>query len=587
MFKGKLHGLRVAGLLAGLAVRLHAGDFVAPAEGPVAFRRDKVPLDAGVMSRLSMGLSTLVEGLNVENALERRGVAQTLALAVALDPANARARSLVEDFAGGKVVKGSDAEARGMESERALIWNAIGWLDTVEAGSQGRALAACLKDVVVFSDAKDPRVEALRDAGEQGAWTGWIPPLTAYEAKEIPATKEILTVQPAPIVPLLAKAIVFTPIWKVDPDSELGSWLLSNTAIRMSAVKKELAEPNQNSFSLAIGSPSVVGASSGISTQVIRLLQKQHGQLPMGVQVALNGEGLDASILSKRSHSISAASAVLASAAATGRGLGNVTIIGEVDATGSFNLPDDFWAQIRSLGPGNDGRLVLPAAAADYLPSMLAVERQQFFMDYEVLLADDFNQLLDLTAKIPSAKLATASEQFQEIRKKGASQLLGQYLTNPFVRRRLAEISQQTPYHHSAKMLGVQGSGNRPPFVTRVVLAAELRRAIEPMDWIINNSVHELDPRQIKQFAATYETCRKQVDKTLRFSEKKDQELVIKVQEMVIGIRALDRAARSRGYPNEVVSAMETAQKILVRSYTAEIDELDRESVRREEVPSH
>ena len=40
------HKLWIAGLLCSLVTTLCAGPFVPPAEGPVAFRRDKLPLDS-------------------------------------------------------------------------------------------------------------------------------------------------------------------------------------------------------------------------------------------------------------------------------------------------------------------------------------------------------------------------------------------------------------------------------------------------------------------------------------------------------------------------------------------------------------
>ena len=77
-----------------------------------------------------------------------------------------------------------------------------------------------------------------------------------------------------------------------------------------------------------------------------------------------------------------------------------------------------FWYQLQALGKGKGQRLVLPAEAAAYLPSILAMEKPEFFFDYEVLLASDFKQLLDLTAKKPKEPLASATAKFREIRER-------------------------------------------------------------------------------------------------------------------------------------------------------------------------
>ena len=60
-------------------MHLVAGNFAVPAEGPVAFRRDRLPLDAGTMAELSRQLVTLAEGLSAETAVNRRAAAQVLA----------------------------------------------------------------------------------------------------------------------------------------------------------------------------------------------------------------------------------------------------------------------------------------------------------------------------------------------------------------------------------------------------------------------------------------------------------------------------------------------------------------------------
>ena len=575
MFENKLHGLKVAGLWVGCTMRLYASDFVAPADGPVAFRRDQVPLDVTLMEELSQGFSVAAEASAMKTASDRRQTAQMLALAVALNPANTKARSLIEDFTDGKHDATGGADAGEIESYRVAIWQSISWLETAEAGSQGQALAACLKDVVIFFDPEDPRAQTFREAGERGAWSGWVPPLAAYESKEAAVTPEIPSVEPASTPPPLTTATLATLVWEKEPDSDNGRKVLKNTSIQMAAEKKVDDDAGESPFTLVIGSPAAADAASRQITRIQRLLKKQHNELPLGLQVTLSGKGLDEVMRSNSSRSNSAALAVLASAAVTGRELGDVTIIGNVDAAGAFSLSEDFWSQLQSLESGKDRRLVLPLAAAEYLPSMLALERQRIFMDYEILLAADFKQLLDLTAKIPDASLAKASEQFREICRKGATQPLREYVANLFVRRRLAEIVQQTPYHYSAKMLEIQGTGNRPTIIGRNVLIAELRLAIEPMEWILKESVYEFEPEQIEQFGTIYESCRVRVDGLVRYIDKDERALLSKVQDLVGGIRVLDRAAKSRGESYEVLDVMDEAQKTLIRSHAALMGELN------------
>ncbi|RYY93171.1 MAG: UpxY family transcription antiterminator, partial [Chitinophagaceae bacterium] len=169
---------KVAVLAAGLTVCSQAG-FVAPGEGPVAFRRDRLPLDTTMLAELSKQLTELAYALTPTTAAEWRGAAQMLAVATAVDPANTRARTLIDDFVKNRRRPGAEEEP--LVKYRAKVREYISWLETPEAGPDGQALAACLKDVLVFSDPADPQAEASLAAGQQGAWKDWIPPQAYYE----------------------------------------------------------------------------------------------------------------------------------------------------------------------------------------------------------------------------------------------------------------------------------------------------------------------------------------------------------------------------------------------------------------------
>ena len=543
MRPGKFHLLRVAGLLLGAATCLCAENFAPPAEGPVAFRRDRIPLDTEAMAGLSRQLATLAEGLDFKTAANRRAVAQMLALSAALDPANSRARELVALFQKDKRPAAIDPGEVAKSRER--IWQYLIWLEAPESGSQGQALAACLKDVMRISDPEHPRAEALRAAGERGAWQGWIPGLAAYETAAAAKPKPQEKVVAANPGIKLSQARVSTPLWKNVGKDESAKWVLSPAPLQMSAEMNQPEEGQPEPFSMTIGSGDGDHRLSQLSIPLLRVLQKQHGSLPAGGRITINSDALEMSLLSNKRQTISAAAAVLASSAISGREP-DATIIGMIDERGVFKLPNGFWEQLQSLGPGSGGRLVLPSSAAAFLPSMLALEKPGFFLEYEVLLAANFQELLDLTEKSPGENLAKASAQFREIREKTGSQAIGQYLSNNFVRRRLAEITQDAAYHYSAKMLALQGAGNRPAFISRAVLASELRHAIEPINGLVKQDFYSIELSQLNQLVSTQEPCRNELNRLLRYAEKGDRELLSRVQDMVAAIRALERSLKTR-----------------------------------------
>ncbi len=549
-----------------------AGNFAIPSEGPVAFRRDKVPLDAETMAVLSRQLVTLAQGWKAETAAERRTAAQMLALATALDPGNAKAREVLADFENGSHAPATDADQQ--EKSRKRIWQNLAWLETPEAGAHGQALAACLADVMTAADPQDPRAQALRSRGERGAWKSWIPGLAAYETKppvetQLPPDK----IEVAQTDILLAKARVITPLWKLVAKTNPLKWSLSPGRVEMAAKRVPAEDGEPKPFALVLGSEANDETLAPLIPPLLKLLESHHGSLPADGRVVISSPALEESLVSKKRQSISAAAAVLASSAISGREP-EATIIGLLDETGAFKLPSGFWNQLESLGPGNGGRLVLPAAAAEHLPSLLALERPQIFFDYEIVLASNFKELLDLTAKTPEGTFAKVSTQFHEIREKIGTQPLGQYIANPFIRRRLAEISSEAPYHYSAKLLAIQGAGNRPIFVTRAVLSAELRRAVEPLDWLVKQSVGAYDDSQIERLAATYETCHDQVERLKRYAEKNDRTWVERVQDMVTTIRQIDRAAKSRSDSYDMLTAVTQAHAAFLHAYAGVAEEL-------------
>ncbi|KAB2641143.1 MAG: hypothetical protein DVB25_02710 [Verrucomicrobia bacterium] len=537
-----------AGLLA--ALPLQAGCFAAPTEGALAFRRDRLPLDAERMLDLSANLCSLAQAQGGENPPQRRSAAQMLALALALQPGNPDARRLVETFTKNELKPAGDAKQ--IDAARNQLWQVLAWLETPAAGADANALAACLGDVMASAEPQHPHAEALRKLGEQGAWGGWVEPLEAFRKAE--ATKETpsgpaqgrLPAQPtaaaSPI--LLAAAMVTTPLWSTDKAT--GATAMRALPVHMSAKWKDgnaRAEP----LSCALDAPQapVTPESSPFkltSATMVAALAKDHGPLPTGVAVGLVcGDNVD--YLIERNHSaISAAAAVLMSAAITGCEP-SATVIGEVQADGSLKLPPFFWDKLRCLADGPGGRLILPMEAAKYLPAMLALEQTSFFFHYEILLAANLHELIERSAKKPSPELAKLSANFLEVRSKLGNQRPTEYLANRFVRLRLDEIVHEASYHASARMLALQGSGDRPASLTRNILANELRRLIRPMAWIASCQVDKLSNKSLSD---TCDVCLRDVEHLERYAEIRDHELYTQVHDLVIALRTLTRATHDR-----------------------------------------
>lgn len=555
-----------------------AAGFLPPAEGPVAFRRDKLPLDADAITGLSKSVEALAAGLKPETPADQRGAAQMLALALALDPANSKARQLVAAYQEG--THQPDADSSRLEISRVRIWQVTAWLETPDAGADGQALAACLKDVMVLADPKHPKVAELRKAGEKGAWSGWVPAVSAYAIKQTLAANDTseksgdgeggepgVVPHQAGKMPL-SKAAVQVPLWQWVGTEGDGKWVMGPATLEMTAEAHTTPGPGEAPlrFRLTLGSGSDQSPLAHTARLVTELLGKEHGTLPGHLRVRVGGAELDRALEARRRLSISAAAAVLGSAAITGVEP-DAVIIGSVDETGAFKLPGAFWDQLHALGKGNGRRLILPAEAATVLPSFLALEKPEFFMHYEVLLARDFKELLALSAKTPSGALAAPLAKFREIRDRLGNQDTRQYIGNTFIKQRLMTVLQECANHFSAKALIIQASGSRPTLVVRQVLAAELMRALEPVKWLVTEEGYELSASQLAKIGAINDQCRAAVDGMQRYTEKSDQALFDKALEVVTALRNVDRATRARGESYQVMAGVMAARRELGRLY--------------------
>jgi hypothetical protein len=338
---------------------------------------------------------------------------------------------------------------------------------------------------------------------------------------------------------------------------------------------EEAQTDEKEPFSLTIGSSDHSDAFGDLSTQLVKLLRKQPTKLPVGISVTLSGNALDESAMSKKRQSISAAAAVLASAAVTGRQPGNVTILGVLDASGAFKLSPGFWDQLKALKGGKGERLVLPTAAAEYLPAMLVLNQPEFFMKHEVLLASNFTELLDLTAEIPNETLAKVSAHFQECCKNSANRPLMPYLSDPIIRRRLEEIARLLPYHQSAKMLSIQVAAIRPQLLSRAVLAAELRSTTVPLRRLVNGLGDAPYAQTVgKLIGKTHDTCRDQVSVLSRMAGKQDQELIMAVKNTLPTVSNLERATKIYDSDDDVQYQVSLAQSRFERSYSDLLEKL-------------
>ena len=558
----------LSGLLASIAV---AGPFAAPSEGVPPFRRASLPIDTDSISGLSANLTILAQGAALETPPQRRATAQGLALALALDPENQTARSILKEIAGGKSPGAPDAQKTARA--KAHIWKVLGWLASPEAGNDGNLLADLLGDAASVLDPGHPEAVALRESKERGMWDGWVAPVSAFTerkpetarplAETDPVAPEKGKAEPLPSPRIKAAAASIGAVLSVYDDAT-EKYVSRHTTVSMEAGPHAKSHKETPGFRIDIPCPERWGdrVRENVSSPILDALGKLHGsRLPEGKVSILTASARGYSY-SRNGHDLTAPGLVLANAAVTGIAP-DATIIARLDGKGGIALPDYFWRKLGTLADGPGGRLIVPAAAADYFTAMLALEKPEFFLKYEVLTASSPAEAIALCAKEPNEAHAEAFAKFRKIKDKAGTDPLGTYLANRFVRQRLEKITAAAPYHLSAKLLAIQGVGERPRMLARNILAAEVFEAIDPIHDFADLDIYEFSERTAGSMEETHDAARARLDGLERYAEIQDRDLVSHGIAVTSALRSLHRVINGRGGMWEKYEQVASAHKAL------------------------
>lgn len=538
-----------------LIVGAHAAPFVAPTDANPPFRRDLLPIDTDSMVTLSRDLAVLSHGIPLETATERRAVAQSLALALALDPANTSARDTISELVEGKIP--NHAKFAKLIKAKARIWQIHAWLNTPQAGTDGNLLGEMIGDAASILDPENPAAVELRSTPEKAQWQDWVAPLSAFEEKlvakndtektdidpfegvkpDIPAPDKPATNSPA--ITLMAGRL--TSVLYVY-DELAKSWELRPTSIEMKA-----KTDGDGSFKIeVVGTP---GEQQQIQKRVARpireALAKLHSELPKNGLISITTNSGREYSIGRNGSKMTGPAFILANSAFVGTET-DATVLLSLDDKGKIIAPNFFWRQVNALNKGAGGRLVVPAGTEEYFVAMLTLEDPMFFLKYEVLVASSPEEFMEFCAKTPSEGNATAFANFQEIKTKADENALGSYLSNRYVRQRLQEIVDTAPYHLSAKLLEKQGAGERPRTLTKKLLASEIWRAITPISDLVKQDLRVANDANVSKIEDIYDTMRDDLDRLDRYAGMRDRDLVSQGKDAAITVRTLARALRSR-----------------------------------------
>lgn len=530
-----------------------AAEFVPPAEGPVPFRRDKLPVDVDTMVAISRQLTIFTGARVADDPDELRAVAQMSALALALDPVNRDARALIDTLKAGGAPQ--PAAAEDLERARNRAWQVLAWLEMPEAGADGQALAACLGDVLAMADPRHPKARDRRSAGEQGAWKGWVADETAFRPKETDAKpgmekEEETDPEPPDTEEKVAVALALKelssamPVWHYDKELKQMKLAVVPVLLKASILEPHDDEdddddkPKPPAFEVQVPGEGMTERFSKSMQQVEAAIAGRHGSLPAGLQARLNFGKVDYS-MTRNGTALTGTTALLIDGAISGK-IPTAITLAVVGEDGKLELPPRFWQTLRALSASQSTgtRLILPDEAADFLTALVVMDDAAFFMKNEVLLAGSVDELCDFATPTPEAGIADGLKRFDEVRKVGQGKALGTFVAHPATQARLRELAWVMPEHASARMLALQGSGSRPRFLQRSILAREIRSGLEPVGILMSGGPDDVDPEELEK---AHEASRAQLDGLAGYIDIRDRDLHKAATDVADSLRPLAR----------------------------------------------
>lgn len=527
-----------------------AGEFIPPNPGPLPFRLDQVPLDIPMMHKLSDDLTSLASAVDGDEPEKLRARAQILALAMALDSQNRRAKNLIERLESGRTIRSLEDDQ--LASSRRRLWHALDWLEQEQAGNSGRALALCMADVMRYADEQHPKVKALSNTEELGRWGDWVAPVYAFhdtiepddmddQASDTRSEDDLAAntkpngsaTKPTGKASLVSKkADVMMPVWTMlKGDKEIGIELAK---IQMNA----WVDGSQSGLTVHLPSESMSKLARKISGRLQPALEARHGTLPEGLQIHVSWPGYQYRS-DWNGQAISGAVAVLAEAALSGK-KPNAFVYAELGEGGKLELAPRTWETLRAFAKHDDllatgTRLILPSAAEEIMPYLLTTDRGELFFDLPIWGADNFESMADLAMESePDDATVKAEAALNRIKENRGTRSFGGYVATTAINRQLVQFVQAAPRFYSARMLALRGTSNWPRHLNREIYASEARAALMPLTQTWLHSWLWTKPHEILQGRAQ---CLEQIRVIERLhASTKDRDDVLTITSRLISL---------------------------------------------------
>ena len=457
---------------------------------PLLVKRERLPLDMETISALAGHLLVLGDGELGETPQEMRHRVQILTLSERLSPDQEGLAPVLQALENGEGRESIDL-AKQAHAKKEVLKIAM-LLAPHPKHTEGSHLAQLLFDVLKPFGLSEAASRLHQEKNRTSRWAAIMPDLSAYSViEEVPA--EIIAPSP---MPQPSPPEVETP----SPEApKVEAYGLTSLLTKIPLVTKEKGENKKDTYSLVLTTLTISPKSNGWgelkllpkaefdSNRVIERVKAffEREGTPLPAKYTLNLNTNNRHCQNESSQDLAAPLAMMIDSALTRRQLRkDVILFADLNEQGSLIKPKKSWNHfLEMLGQEQPAktRLILAPGALEELTGLLVLDQASFFITYEVIEAETFDEARELFYEdgSPSESLVNAITGYTPVREKAReANILNTFLSLAVVENRLLAVRRQSAKHLSAAMLATQ-SVRRPAYFTKEMFARELDRRLE------------------------------------------------------------------------------------------------------------
>ncbi|MGJ8655420.1 MAG: hypothetical protein ACSHX6_03135 [Akkermansiaceae bacterium] len=551
-------------------------NYVAPKANKIMFHVDKLPLDKGMREKLSANLIVLAKREHDGTAREHRLTAQILMLAMRIDRDNKSAYELNKSLIDGKKLPVSDVKAKVQALDK--LRYSINHLSKTDRLSEARVLEVYLKDILIGLDQNNPLTATHKE--NQHRWSGIVP---AYVRNSNDINRPDVRQEPEPTVEQpevtnTGEAMANTPdiVDSVGGNEEAGN----NLELAPEVKKTEFTKWNKHISS--ISTPLIlvdkVDGYDKYRTEMVALETlisprvKLESDLSLEMKPWIDGdklgtfrnrlkpmikaqfgefESLKVEVTTKGYLSTKNQQTILlplclqlmASEQSIEVSKG-MAVLGKLDGE-NITRQSDFWHLLKIFRKNKSAkqRLLVPYSAEPDLKQLVALEEEDFFVNYEVILVSKVDGAVDNLGLSKNTNISEASEEFSKIQDMIGSKSVGPFAVNKKVRAKLESILSKNPNHLSAKMILLRGDVGRSKKLDTYFVAVEFSKIMTEISYLFDNKEPHIDSNSIMAKAKKMNTL---VEELEQFIDADDRELAGYLTDMVDYLETISRTKEKR-----------------------------------------